>query len=97
MSSSQSWSTFFTQWPNGIARHGIIITTLNDSIPFKSFWIKDGLLLLERNNPDALGGRFVLLGFEAISTVKFTDPLRESVITEAGFVATVSNSIAQLA
>ena len=97
MSLSQTWNTFFTQWPDGIARHGIIITNLNDSIPFKSFWIKDGLLLLERNNPDALGGRFVLLGFDVINTVKFTDPLRESVITEAGFAAAKSNPVAQLA
>ena len=96
MSSSQNWKTFFTQWPSGIAQRGLIITSLNDSVPFKNFWLKDGLLLLERTNPDALGGRFVLLGFDVINTLKFTDPLRETIIEESGFVVTESNSVPHL-
>ena len=96
MSSSQNWKSFFTQWPSGIVQRGLIITSLNDSIPFKQFWIKDGLLLLERSNPDALGGRFVLLSFDVINTVKFTDPLQESIIAGSGFVATESNSVPHL-
>jgi hypothetical protein len=96
MSSTQNWNSFFAHWPDGIAQRGMIITSLNDSVPFKNFWIKDGLLLLERVNPDALGGRFVLLSFDGINTVKFTDPLRESVIVEAGFVAIESKSAPQL-
>ena len=96
MSSPQNWKTFFTQWPSEIVQRGLIITSLNDSVPFKNFWIKDGLLLLERTNPDAMGGRFILLSFDVINTLKFTDPLRESIIVESGFVATESNSVPHL-
>ena len=96
MSTSQNWQSFFSQWPEKIAQQGLVITSLNDSIPFKKFWLKGSLLLLERKNPDALGGRFVLLGFDVISTVKFTNPLNESVLAEAGFTAPNSTYVSQL-
>ncbi len=97
MPASKLWQAFFTNWPAAIAQRGLIITSLNDSVPFKNFWLKDGLLLLERNNPDALGGRFILLSFEGISTVKFIDPLRESVIEAAGFITADKEPVPQQA
>ena len=96
MSSSQNWKSFFTHWPGAIAQRGLIITSLNDSVPFKNFWLKDELLLLERTNPDALGGRFILLSFDVINSVKFTDPLRESTIKTAGFITLASKPAPQL-
>jgi len=91
MASPQNWKSFFTQWPAAIAQRGLLTTTLNEAMPFKNFWLKDDMLLLERTNPDALGGRFILLSFDVINTLKFTVPLQESVIAEAGFVGAKSN------
>ena len=48
--------------------------------------IKDDTVLLERTNPDSLGARYILLGFDSISSVKFIDPIKESIFTTAGFV-----------
>jgi hypothetical protein len=79
-------------WPTGIPRRGVMLTTLNETTPFKSFMIKDDLLLLERTNPDPLGSRFVLLGYDAINSVKLVDPLKESVFTAAGFLGKLSQS-----
>ena len=86
MTSAQTWKHVFTNWPTGIPHAGILTNTLNEPTPFKSFFIKEDVLLLERNNPDAQGARFVLMGFDTIHSVKFTDPLKEAVITGAGFV-----------
>ena len=85
MAASQNWNDFFGNWPASLPRRGVLQTTLNEAMPFKEFWLKDGMLLLERVTPDALGARFVLLDFEAINVMKFTDPLRPSEISDAGF------------
>ena len=59
-------------------------------MPFKGFMIKDDSLLLERTNPDSLGARYILLGFDTINSVKFIDPIKESIFTAAGFVGKLS-------
>jgi hypothetical protein len=41
---------------------------------------------LERTNPDPLGTRFIVLTYDAIHLLKLTDPLKESVLTGAGYV-----------
>jgi hypothetical protein len=73
-------------------RRGVLLSTLNESTPFKSFLTKDDVVLLERTNPDPIGTRFVMIAYDAIHAVKFTEPLKESVFTSAGF----SGKLAQL-
>jgi hypothetical protein len=92
MASHPIWKTVFTQWPATIPRRGVLVSTLNETTPFKGFLVKDDILLLERTNPDPLGARFILIGFEAIHCVKFIDPLKESVFTGTGYVGKLSNT-----
>ena len=92
MTSQNFWKSTFTNWPHGIPRRGIMLSSLNEATPFKGFMIKDEALLLERANPDSLGARYILLGFDAIAAVKFIDPLKESVFTAAGFTGKLSQS-----
>ena len=87
-----NWRDAFTKWPTGISKRGIVISTLNEATPFKSFFVKDNMLLLERTNPDPLGGRFVMLEFSAIHMLKITDPLTEAAITGAGYVGQLSKA-----
>lgn len=86
MTNHLPWREFFLNWPATLSRRGVVVSTLNEATPFKSFFTKGEMLLLERTNPDAMGGRFVLLSYDAIHMVKFADPFKESVITGAGFV-----------
>jgi hypothetical protein len=86
MTSSQVWKSVFNNWPTGIPRRGLVISSLNEPMPFKGFMVKDDIVLLERTNPDSLGARFILLSFEAINCVKLIDPLKESVFASAGFL-----------
>jgi hypothetical protein len=92
MNAHQTWKHLFSNWPAGIPRRGVIINTLNEPVPFKSFLIKDEVLLLERTNPDAMGARYVLLGYDTIHSLRFTDPLKESVIAAAGFVGNLAKA-----
>ncbi len=90
MTTQNTWKVTFTGWPTNVAHRGIVLTSLNESIPFKGFMIKDDLLLLERANPDSLGARFILIGFDGIHSVRFTDPIKESIFTAAGFTGKLS-------
>lgn len=82
---AETWRGLFTEWPAGLPRQGVIVNSLNEQTPFKNFWLRDQLLLLERTVPDANGGRFVLLTFDVINTVKLTAPLNNAAIAAARF------------
>lgn len=86
MPTENTWKATFLNWPAGIPKRGVMVNNLNEANPFKSFMLKDDLLLLERTNPDPLGSRYILMTFDSISAVKFIDPLKESIFTGAGFV-----------
>ena len=81
----EAWRDVFTNWPAAIPRRGVVVSTLNEAIPFKSFLIKGDTLLLERANPDPIGTRFIVLTYDAIHMLKLTDPLKESVLAAAGY------------
>jgi hypothetical protein len=91
-SAQQVWKSYFTNWPEGVPRRGVLVSTLNEATPFKGFMVQGELLLLERVNPDPLGARFNLMSYEAINCVKLTDPLKESVFTAAGFTGKLSGT-----
>jgi hypothetical protein len=83
---NNGWRDTFANWPKEISKRGVVISTLNEATPFKSFFVKGEMLLLERTNPDPLGGRFILMEFSSIHMLKFTDPLTEAAILSGGFV-----------
>lgn len=86
MSHAHEWKALFTDWPAGIPCRGVVTNALNEQMPFKSFMVKGDMLFLERSNPDAMGGRFILLNFSGIDSVKLIDPVKEADMTAAGFV-----------
>jgi hypothetical protein len=85
MTHAEDWKSLFTAWPKGVPRRGIVTNTLNEQTPFKGFMIKGEMLLLERTNADAMGGRYILMNFAGIDSIKLIDPLKEADITAAGF------------
>lgn len=85
MSNAADWKSLFTNWPTAIPRRGIVTNSLNEPMPFKGYMIRGDVLLLERTNPDAMGGRFILLSFTSIDSVKLIDPIKEADMAAAGF------------
>jgi hypothetical protein len=83
---AEDWKTLFTAWPSALPRRGIVTNSLNEPMPFKGFMIKGDTLLLERTNPDAMGGRYILLTFGGVDSVKLIDPIKEADMAGVGFV-----------
>ncbi len=72
----------FENWPNSVPRRGLLITMFGESIPFVSYMMAGGILLLERDRPDSMNARKVMIAYDAIAAVKITD-----VVEMANFVA----------
>jgi hypothetical protein len=73
MNSGEYWRMLFEGWPESLPRRGLLITTFNESIPFVGYLLSGGILLLERDKPDSLGARKVMVAYDAISAIKITD------------------------
>lgn len=81
----EAWRSLFETWPEAIPRRGIVITIFNESIPFAGYLISGGILLLERDKPDTLGARKVMLSYETIAAVKITDVIELARFQVMGF------------
>jgi len=85
MQSAIYWQTLFENWPAAVPRQGIVVTTQPDPLPFVTFLLADGLLLLERDKPDSQGARKVILSYESIAGVKITSTAPIEELTQLGF------------
>ena len=70
----ESWRTLFENWPDAIPRQGIVITP-QESIPFINYLISGSLVILERDKPDTLGARKVIVSYDNIVALKLPSPL----------------------
>lgn len=87
MQSGDGWRSVFESWPQAIPREGILMTTFNESIPFKDFLVSNQILMVERPLPDTVGARKVMIAYSAISAVKLPSPLDLPRFTVMGFQA----------
>jgi hypothetical protein len=87
MHTAEAWRTLFENWPEAIPRQGILITSFNESIPFRDFLISGSIVLVERETPDSLGARKVMVAYDAISAVKITNPMDLARFQVMGFQA----------
>jgi hypothetical protein len=84
---AESWRNLFESWPESIPRQGIVVTTFNETVPFVNFLISGDVLLLERDRPDQVGARKVMISYEAICAIKITAPLELARFQVMGFQA----------
>ncbi len=80
-----AWKLLFQRWPASIPKAGIVVTSLNDTVTFNSFQISEHMVLLERDRPDTMGARSVILPWQEIVSVKLTTPLEPSQFKDMGF------------
>ncbi len=73
-SGSEFWRSLFERWPTTLPRQALLVTVFQETIPFVDFLVGTGGLIVERDRPDSHGGRKIVIAYEAISAVKFTDP-----------------------
>ena len=87
MDATDSWRMLFESWPEAIPRQGLIVTVFNEQIPFNGFLVSGGIVLLDRDKPDTMGARKVMVAYNAISALKFTNTLELSRFQVMGFQA----------
>jgi hypothetical protein len=85
METAQIWKSCFAEWPDELPRRGVLVTLLNEQIPFTTFCTSPSMLLLERNNPDTVGTRKLLIPYAQIGMVKITDVVRAKEFMPLGF------------
>ena len=71
-SSVEFWQSLFENWPDAIPRCGAVLSKQGESVPFVDFLISEGLLLVERDGPDASGARRAVVAYDSIAMVKLS-------------------------
>jgi len=85
MEAARYWKSLFQRWPRDLPKRGLLVTTLNEQLPFKSFMIEKDFVVLERTNPDPQGSRYLFVPYESISIAKIVDVIPEKVFASMGF------------
>jgi hypothetical protein len=85
MDIAQSWRRLFASWPPSLAQRGVLVTNFGEQIAFSAFWVSEDMLLIERQTPDTVGARKVIISFEAILGVKLTEVLKPAALAPLGF------------
>ena len=75
MNDSAIWAQIFQKWPPKLPQRGVLVATFGEQIPFCGFLRTADALLLERQTPDAVGARKIILPFSQIASLKITDPV----------------------
>ena len=85
MGNGSAWQHYFQNWPKDVPLRGILVTSFDEQVPFDGFLTTDTMLLLQRKTPDNAGARKVLLAYENIVAIKFTEVIRGKAFETAGF------------
>ena len=85
MHSAEAWRSLFENWPESIPRSGMLVTSFGETIGFKDFLISGSILLIERETPDSLGARKVMIAYDGIAAVKLTTPMELARFQVMGF------------
>lgn len=85
MQTAEAWRTLFENWPESIPRQGLLVTSFNETIPFRDFLISGSIVLIERETPDSQGARKVLVAYSAILALKIANPMELARFQVMGF------------
>lgn len=85
METVEIWQSLFENWPDIIQRKGSVVTKTGEAIPFIDFLVSGGLLLIERDGPDAAGTRKIIVAYDAISMIKLSTVAQLSQFQSMGF------------
>ena len=78
------WKHYLANWPSGLARAGVVVTD-REQVVFVSFLMSDTVVMFERQAPDSVGGRKVVLPYALIQAIKVTEPIGNEPFLESGF------------
>jgi hypothetical protein len=85
MDAAQAWRDMFLKWPPGVARKGVLVTDFGEQILFSGFMASESMVMVERQTPDTVGARKVIVAYPNVSGVKITEIVKDSPFAEVGF------------
>ena len=85
VATTEHWQSLFENWPDVIPRKGSVVTKQGEAIPFVDFLISLGLLLIERDGPDAAGTRKIIVAYDSIGMIKLSAAGEMSIFQSMGF------------
>lgn len=85
MENAKIWNRFFREWPADLPQRGVVTTSFGEQVPFCGYLLADDLVLFERNAPDTLGARKLIVPFSAIEAIKIVDPIKGTAFEATGF------------
>lgn len=85
MDPAVAWRSLFEGWPDAIPREGMLVTALNESIPFTGFMVSGGLLVIARDKPDQYGTRKVILPYGQIAAIRLSTTIELQRFASMGF------------
>jgi hypothetical protein len=81
---AEIWRDCFRNWPAELARRGVLVTALNEQIPFENFSAGENMLLVERRAPDTVGARMVLVPYQHVAALKIVDVVKAKMFSQLG-------------
>lgn len=84
MEAAPAWRSLFENWPNNIPREGMLVTAV-ETVQFNDFMVSGGLLLIDRDRPDAMGARKVMVPYGNIIAVKMQTTMELAQFQVMGF------------
>jgi hypothetical protein len=79
------WRDIFCRWPAEVPRRGVLVAAFGEQMPFSGFFTSEAFLLVERQSPDAMGARMVLLPYDKILGLKIVDVMKPRTVQLLGF------------
>ncbi|MEX0793470.1 MAG: hypothetical protein WD045_10065 [Pirellulaceae bacterium] len=80
-----AWLEMLRRWPKDLPKRGVLVTTLNEQIPFVGYALDGFAAVVQRQTPDSLGARQVIIPYTAISYLKITAVVPPKMFVEFGF------------
>jgi hypothetical protein len=80
-----SWKDVFGRWPTEAPHRGVLVVDFGEQIPFAGFVASPGFLLVQRQTPDSMGARSVMLPYGVIQGLKIIDVIQPGGFKPLGF------------
>lgn len=89
MHADRAWKELFERWPAEVPRRGVLVTSYGEQVLFDGFMTSEAFLLINRNAPDTMGARKLIVPFENIVTVKIVDVVKAKSFAQMGFAGKI--------
>lgn len=92
MAAAQAWRDLFLKWPAGVARKGVLVTDFGEQVLFSGFMASETMVMVERQTPDTVGARKVIVAYANVSGVKIVEIVKGSAFEELGFQGKIASA-----